>query len=71
LDLAASLLGQAPPFYPAGQHAIAPVITYKHHIEDRIPSMANCQIGLNAVVLEVLIPLPGCAIFSSCSFFRK
>ena len=31
-------------------------------------SMANCQIGLNAVVLEVLIPLPGCAIFSSGSF---
>ncbi len=23
--------------------------------------MANCQIGLNAVVFEVLIPLPGCA----------
>src|SRR5271169_1341275 len=30
--------------------------------------MANCQIGLNALVLEVLIPLPGCAASSSCSF---
>ena len=25
-------------------------------------SMANCQTGLSAVVFEVLIPLPGCAI---------
>ena len=25
-------------------------------------SMANCQIGLSAVVFEVLKPLPGCAI---------
>jgi YD repeat-containing protein len=31
-------------------------------------SMASCQIGLNAVVFEVLIPLPGCAISSSYSF---
>jgi hypothetical protein len=31
-------------------------------------SMANCQIGLCAVVCEVLIPLPGCAISLSCSF---
>ena len=30
--------------------------------------MANYQIGLNVVVLEVLIPLPGCATPSSCSF---
>ena len=35
----------------------------------RLPlSMANCQIGLNAVVCEVLIPLPGCATSSSYSF---
>ena len=31
-------------------------------------SMANCRIGLNAVVLEVPIALPGCASSSSYSF---
>ena len=31
-------------------------------------SMANCQIGLSAVVLEVLIPLPECATSLSYSF---
>ena len=33
-----------------------------------ILSMANYQIGLNAVVFEVLIPLPGCVTSLSCSF---
>ena len=31
-------------------------------------SMANCQFGLNAGACEVLLPLPGCATSSSCSF---
>jgi hypothetical protein len=31
-------------------------------------SMANWQIGLNTVACEVLLPLPGCATSSSCSF---
>jgi hypothetical protein len=31
-------------------------------------SMANCQIGLSAVVFEVLIPLPECATSLSYSF---
>ena len=31
-------------------------------------SMANCQIGLSAVVCEMLIPLPGCATSLSYSF---
>jgi hypothetical protein len=31
-------------------------------------SMANWQIDLNAMVFEVLIPLPGCATSSSYSF---
>jgi hypothetical protein len=31
-------------------------------------SMANCQIGLSAVVCEVLILLPGCATSLSYSF---
>ena len=31
-------------------------------------SMANCQIGLSAVVCEVLIPLPECATSLSYSF---
>ena len=31
-------------------------------------SMANYQIGLNLLVFEVLIRLPGCAISSSYSF---
>ena len=31
-------------------------------------SMANCQIGLSAVLFEVLIPLLECAISSSYSF---
>jgi antirestriction protein ArdC len=31
-------------------------------------SMANWQIGLNTVGYEVLLPLPGCATSSSCSF---
>jgi hypothetical protein len=34
----------------------------------RPQSMANCQIGLNAAVFELLIPLPGCATSSSYSF---
>ena len=31
-------------------------------------SMANCHFGLNTVACEVLLPLPGCATSSSCSF---
>ena len=36
--------------------------------EDFSVCMANCQIGLNAVVFEALIPLPGCATSLSYSF---
>ena len=31
-------------------------------------SMGNCQFGLNTVACEILLPLPGCATSSSCSF---
>jgi hypothetical protein len=33
--------------------------------------VANCQIGLNAVVLEVPIPSPGCATSLSCLVMSK
>jgi hypothetical protein len=36
--------------------------------ETKILTMASCQIGLSAVVCEVLIPLPGCPISLSYSF---
>ena len=32
------------------------------------PVYADCQCGLNTVACEVLLPLPGCATSSSCSF---
>jgi len=37
-------------------------------IPDLYLSVANSQIGLSAVVFEVLIPLPGCATSLSYSF---
>jgi transposase, IS6 family len=40
----------------------------RHALRRPNESMANCQIGLRAVVCEVLIPLPGCAISLSYSF---
>jgi hypothetical protein len=36
--------------------------------QEKYLSMANCQIGLSAVVFEVLIPLPECATSLSYSF---
>ena len=40
----------------------------KYFGKSRSLSVANCQIGLSAVVFEVLIPLPGCATSLSYSF---
>jgi hypothetical protein len=46
-------------------------VSFIHPLSGGSLSMANCQIRLNAVVLEVLILLLGCATSSSCSFIPR